>query len=103
MERASSVSSLERNEYSADVAYRYSITDAMYTVAAARASRFDYDNFGRDDWTYGLVLELVNRFTENFTATASIFYNKNDSDTFGSINEYEAWSGGVGLSAQWAF
>ncbi len=95
--------SLERNEVSADVAYRYSITDTMYTVASARASRFGYDDFGRDDWTYGFALELVNKFTENFTATASIYYDKNDSDTFGSSNEYEAWSAGVGLSAQWSF
>ena len=94
---------LRRNEIGGDIAYRYSITDSMYTLAAARAFRFNYDDFGREDWSYGFALELVNRFSENLTLTASIFYDKNDTNIFAAFNEYDAWSGGLGLSAQWTF
>ena len=94
---------LERNELSADIAYRYSITDSLYTLASARASRFSYDQFGRDDCTYGLALELIWQANQNFRANASIYFDKNDSDTFGNANEYETWTGGLGIGAQWAF
>lgn len=94
---------LERNELSADIAYRYSISDCLYTVASARASRFNFDQFGRDDWTYGMALELFWQLSPTFRTNASVFFDKNDSDTFGSLNEYEAWSGGLGIGAQWTF
>lgn len=94
---------VQRNELTADLAYRYSFTDALYTVASARASRFNYDKFGRDDWTYNLGLELIWQVNDTFRANASIFFDKNDSDSFGSFNEYETWSGGLGIGAQWSF
>lgn len=94
---------LERNEISADLAYRYSITDTLYTVASARISRYNYDQFGRDDWTFGSALELVWQFNPNFWASASLSYDKNDSDSFGDFNEYEAWTSGLGVSLQWMF
>ncbi len=94
---------LQRNEVSVEASYSYSISNCLYTVASARVSRFNYDQFGRDDWTYGMALELIYQVSENFNANAGVFFDKNESDTFGSFNEYEAWSGGVGITAQWTF
>ncbi len=101
-EWATQPDSLERNEMSLDMAYRYSFTDSIYTLATARAARYSFDQDGRDDWTYGLGLELVWQVNRNFRASASMFFDKNDSDT-GTANEYEAWSAGLGIGAQWLF
>ena len=99
--------SLERNELSAELAYSYSFTDSLYSRVSARASSFDYDQFGRDDQTYGLALELIWQINENFRANASIFFDKTDSDTntfgFTDPNEFASWTSGLGISAQWAF
>ncbi len=94
---------LQRNHFSLDFAYRYSITDSVYTTATARASYFDYANFGREDFAYGLGLELIWEITRNFKASASVFYDNNDSNSAFAANDYEAWSGGLGLGLQWAF
>ncbi|QTN30946.1 hypothetical protein HZ994_00920 [Akkermansiaceae bacterium] len=94
---------LMRNEYAAELAYSYSITDSIYTVLSARASRFNFDQFGRDDWTYRMAAELVWQFTERLSANASLSFDKNQSDTFGNFNEYEAWSGGLGIGMQLTF
>lgn len=95
--------SLQRNEFAAEFVYRYAISDCLYAFASANVSRFDYDQAGREDWTYGYSTGLVWQFSENFSASASLFFDKNDSNTFGNANEYEAWSGGLGLGAQWTF
>lgn len=102
-EWAVSPDSLERNEAAIDLAYRYSITDSLYTVASARVARYSYDQFGRDDWTFGSGVELIWQLSPNFKATASIYYDKNDSDSAGFFNDYEAWTGGVGVNLQWLF
>ncbi len=101
-EWATQPESLERNEIGADVAYRYSISDSVYTLASARAARFMFDQGGRDDWTYGLGLELVWQIRKDLRASASLFYDRNDSDT-GTLNDYQSWSGGIGVGAQWLF
>ena len=95
--------SLQRNEFAGDLVYRYSITDSLYAVASAKVSRFDFDQMGREDWTYGFSTGLVWQINERLSASASLFFDKNDSNTLGSLNEYEAWSGGLGLGAQWSF
>lgn len=103
-EWTASPSVLERNELALDFAYRYSITDTLYTVASARVSRYDFDQFGREDWTYGSGLELIWQPNRNFKAIASLFYDKNDSNTFfAAADEYEAWTGGLGVTLQWFF
>jgi hypothetical protein len=105
---------LERNEISLDLSYRYAFTDSLYTVISARASRFAFDEKSsfvdtdeRRDWTYGLSAGLFWQISEHFSANASVFFDKNDSNTrtfFGpNANEYEAWSGGIGFGAQWLF
>jgi len=97
---------LERNEIAADLAYRYSITDTLYTVASARVSRYGFDQGERDDVTTGAGLELIWQASPNFRATASLFFDKNDSDTpffIANSDEYESWTGGVGVSVQWFF
>lgn len=95
--------SLQRNEIAAEVAYSYSFTDSIYSVLSARASSFNYDQFGRDDWTYGFAAELIWQINDRFSASASLMFDKNDSDTFGALNEYEAWSGGLSFGAQYTF
>ncbi len=94
---------LMRNEYSAELAYSYSITDSVFTVLSAKASRYNYDQFGRDDWTYRMAAELVWQINDRLSASASVSFDKNDSNSFGNFNEYEAWTGGLGVGLQWTF
>lgn len=97
---------LERNEVAVDLAYRYSISDCLYTVASAKVSSYNYDQGGRDDLTTGAGLELIWQANPNFRATASLFFDKNDTDTpffIANADEYESWTGGVGVSLQWDF
>ncbi len=94
---------LQRDEIEMDVSYRYSITDNLYTLASAGVSKFEYEDFGREDWSYGLGLELIWEMTRNFQLSASVFYDKNDSNTPFGINDYQSWTGGLGVSCQWAF
>ncbi len=101
-EWATKPASLERNEFALDLGYRHSFTNSVYTLATARVARYNFDSFGRDDWTYGLGLELIWQIRRDFRASASVFFDKNDSDT-GNLNDYEAWSGGLGIGAKWLF
>ncbi|MEP2777379.1 MAG: outer membrane beta-barrel protein [Luteolibacter sp.] len=99
---------LQRDEVEMNVSYRYSITDDLYTLASATVSKFEYQDFGREDWSYGFGLELIWEMTKNVQLSASVFYDKNDSntDTFGGFtptNDYQSWTGGLGVGCQWAF
>lgn len=96
---------VQRNDISLEAVYQYSITDSLFTRVTAKASRFDYDQLSRKDWTYAFGLELIWQATENFSANASLFFDKNDSNTpaFFSFDEYETWSTGLGVSAQFTF
>jgi hypothetical protein len=86
---------LERDEYAADLAYRYFFSDCLYSLLTYRISKFDFDT-GRDDWAHGVGLELIWEFAENARAHVSLFYDLNDSDTPLGFNDFEAWSSGVG-------
>lgn len=96
----------ERNEIAVDIAYRYSFTDKLYTLASARVSSYNFDQAGRDDLTTGAGLELIWQACPNFRAVASLFFEKNDSDTpvfLANASEYESWTGGLGINLQWSF
>ena len=92
-----------RNEYAADLAYHYAISSSLNAVASVRVARSNFDEFGRDDWTYGLGVDLVWQINPDFNAIASVYYDRNDSDTFGNANEYESWTTGVGVGLEWSF
>ena len=94
---------LQRNQLGIDLNYRYSFTDRIYALATARAYYFNYDEFGREDWAYEFGTQLVWQMTRNIQANASVYYNKNDSNSFGDFADYEAWTGGVGIGFQVAF
>lgn len=108
MEWSANPDRLQRDEIEANVSYRYSITDDLYTLATARASKFEYQDFGREDWSYALGLELIWEVTKNVQLSASVFYDKNDSntDTLGGFlptNDFQSWTGGLGVGCQVAF
>ncbi len=97
---------LERNELGVDLAYRYSIVDNIYTVLSTRVSSYDYDQGDREDLTLGAMLELIWQISPNVMATASVSFDKNDSDStvgLAALNDYEAWSAGLGLGLNWSF
>lgn len=108
MEWSASPERLRRNELEMNVSYSYSITDDLYTLASARVSNFNYLGAGREDWTYGLGLELIWEVTKNIQISASVSYDKNDSNTpsFGGVfptNDFQSWTGGLGIGCQMAF
>lgn len=111
MEWTATPERLQRDEIEANLTYSYSITDDLYTLASAKVSKFNYDDFGREDWSYGFGLELIWEMTKNISLSASVFYDKNDSNTsttgafFNPVptNDFQSWTGGVGVGCQIAF
>ena len=71
---------LKRDEFSAELAYRYAISDCLNTVLSGKASRFDFDQRGREDWSYSFAAQLVWQISESFSANASLHFDKNDSN-----------------------
>ncbi len=94
---------LQRNQVGIDLYYRYSFTDRIYALASARTSYFNYDDLGRSDWAYEFGTQLVWQISRRIQANASVYYNKNDSNSFGGFADYEAWTGGLGLGFQMTF
>lgn len=97
---------LERNELGVDFAYRYSILDNIYSILSTRVSSYDYDQGNREDLAVGAILELVWQINPNVMATASVSFDKNDSDStaaLANLNDYEAWSAGLGLGLNLSF
>ncbi|MFD2257476.1 outer membrane beta-barrel protein [Luteolibacter algae] len=94
---------LERNEIALDVAYRYAFTDDVYALATASASYYNYDSAGREDWGYDVGVELIWELNKNFMINASVFYDKNDSNSLAGANDFEAWTGGLGLGVRYFF
>ncbi len=97
---------LERNELGVDLAYRYSIDNNIYTVLSSHVSSYDYDQGNREDLTLGVMLELIWQISPNMMATASVSFDKNDSDStvaLAALNDYESWTAGLGVGLNWSF
>ena len=94
---------IQRDEIEGNLTYRYAFTDNIYMLTSARVSRFEYQDFGRDDWTYGLGIQLIWELTKNLQVSASISYDKNDSNSGVATDEFQSWTGGLGIGCQWAF
>ena len=97
---------IKRNELGVDLAYRYAIVDNIYTVLSTRVSGYDYDQGDREDLTFGAMLELNWQISPNVTATASVSFDKNNSDStagLAALNDYESWSAGLGVGLNWSF
>jgi len=97
---------IKRNELGVDLAYRYAIADNIYTVLSTRVSGYDYDQGDREDLTFGAMLELNWQLSPNVTATASVSFDKNNSDStagLAALNDYESWAAGLGVGLNWSF
>jgi len=97
---------IKRNELGVDLAYRYAIVDNIYTVLSTRVSGYDYDQGDREDLTFGAMLELNWQISPNLTATASVSFDKNNSDStagLAALNDYESWAAGLGVGLNWSF
>jgi len=93
----------ERNQVGTGLNYRYSFTNRIYSLTSARTSYFNYDDLGRNDWAYEFGTQLVWQVTPRIQANASVYYNKNDSNSAGGLSDYESWTGGLGLGFQMTF
>jgi len=94
---------LQRDEIEVNLTYRYAFCDDVYTLVTVDVSRFDYQDFGREDLSYGLGLEVAWEMTKNLRVSASVTYDKNDSNSPLGANDFQSWTGGVGLGCQVAF
>jgi len=93
---------LERDEYALSASYRYFFANNLYSLATWRLSKFDF-NGDRRDWTNAVSLELIWQFTKDARASVSVFYGDNNSNTFGGVNDYASWSGGIGAGVTFLF
>jgi hypothetical protein len=94
---------LERNEYAAEVSYTYWLRSDLSATASWRAAYWDFDNRGREDWNHTAGVELSWNFHRNATAYTQVVFTRNDSNTPLGINDFEAWTGGVGLGLNYSF
>ncbi|NNC90358.1 MAG: hypothetical protein HKN82_18035 [Akkermansiaceae bacterium] len=94
---------LERHEFGLRTGYTFHATDKLKLTAIARATYLDYQNGPREDWHYATGLEVTYLLTDRTRLFASLLYGKNDSNSFGGINDYEAIQGGIGAGLHLAF
>ena len=94
---------LERNSAGVQLAHRYRITPELYTLASWRSTYYDFSDFGREDWSHSLGLELVWRITPAARANVSVFYDQNDSNSASGANDYKVWTAGAGLGFIYSF
>ncbi len=93
---------LERNEYALSASYRYFFANNLYSLATWRLSNFDFTG-ARSDWTNTASLELIWQFTKDARASVSVFFDNNDSNTFGGANDYKSWTAGLGAGVSFLF
>lgn len=102
-EITASPEALERHSYGVELAHRYRFTPALFSLVSWRSTYFDFDNFGRDDWSHSLGLELIWQICPAARANVSVFFDKNDSNSPFGANDYEAWTAGAGLGFVYSF
>jgi len=88
---------LERDSYGVELAHRYRLAPSLYTLSSWRSTYHDFQDFGREDWSHSLGLELIWQICPASRANVSVFFDKNDSNTPFGANDYEAWTAGVGV------
>lgn len=94
---------LERIEYAADLSYTYWLLSDLSATASWRAAYWDFDNGGREDWNHIAGLALAWRLCPHATAYTQVFYSTNDSNSPLGINDFEAWTAGVGIGLNLSF
>jgi hypothetical protein len=95
--------SLERTSYGVELAHRYRFTPELYSLVSWRSTYHDFSEFGREDWAHSLGLELIWRICPAARANVSVFFDKNDSNTLFGVNDFEAWTAGVGVGFVYSF
>lgn len=94
---------LERREYSAELSYTYAINNSVSATTIARSSLWEFDDGGREDKVHVAGVELSYRLCERATATTSLFYTKNDSNSPFGAGDSQSWQGGLGLGVNYSF
>jgi hypothetical protein len=100
---SASPDNLEREQYGIELAHRYRLTSSLSTLASWRSDYYDYELLGRDDWGHSIGFELIWEITSAIRANASVYFDKNDSNSPLDANDYEAWTTGLSLGFTYDF
>lgn len=94
------VDQLKRNEYSADIAWHFKLTQSLRMALQYRYTFFDYAEFGREDSLHLVGLNFEWSIRKWLVLYAYASYAFNDSNY--SVYDYQAGStgGGIGLRAK---
>lgn len=94
---------LERIEYAAELSYTYWLTSDISATASWRGAYWDFDTGGREDWNHTAGIDLAWRFCPHATAYTQVYFSDNDSNSPLGINDFAAWTAGVGLGLNLTF
>jgi hypothetical protein len=95
--------SLARQYYGIELAHRYLITPELSALTSWRSDYYDFDQFGREDWSHKLGLELIWSISAVTRVNASVYFDKNDSNSPFGANDYQAWTAGLGIGLTYDF
>ncbi len=102
-EITASPNTLEKNQYGFELAHRYRFTPSLSSLATWRSEYNDYEILGRQDWAHKLGLELIWEISSVTRANASVFFDKNDSNSPLGANDSQAWTAGLGVGLTFDF
>lgn len=94
---------LERNTYSADLAFTYWFADKLSATLSWRGSKWDFRDGGRDDLSQVAGLELSWVPCEDARIFTNVFYTNINSNSALGANDYEAWQAGLGFGLNYSF
>ncbi len=94
---------LERIEYAAELSYTWWLAQNLSATASWRGAFWDFDNGGREDWNHTAGVELAWLFCPHASAYTQVFYSNNDSNSPLGVNDFEAWTAGIGIGLNVSF
>jgi hypothetical protein len=94
---------LKRNQYSADVRYTYWFGDKLSSTISWTGSRWDFDQFGREDWNHVVSLEIRWSPSDNFSIFTNIAYTDHESNVDPFSDNFSALQSGLGFGINYSF
>jgi hypothetical protein len=94
---------LERDEYALDLNYTYQLAPALVGRVFCRTGYFNYAGAGRHDWAWNPGIDLIWTCCDYGRMYVSLYFSENDSNTPGGVNDYESWTTGLGIGANFQF
>jgi hypothetical protein len=102
-EITASPDTLQKIQHGFELAHRYRLTPSLSSLATCRSEYNNYEILGRQDWAHKLGLELIWEIGTVTRANASVFFDKNDSNSPFGANDSQVWTLGLSVGLTFDF